>query len=186
MTRRRKTAKSPQEIAAELEAAKARKRAVAELRRQPDLVVKATENHHIISIRRLDVFSLLFDRKSLTIEQYQAVRRLEHVQALSLGQERPEQTFDRVDTTSKGQNITGAMIQAGADVNVILATCGPVSGRLLEALTEAQSAVLTRWRDVVERVTGETRPECQTAAVRSACANLAEAWVQFDYRKRAA
>lgn len=184
MSRRKAKAKSPQQIAAELEATRRRKRELADLHRQPDLMIKATPNHEIISIQRLDVFSLFLQRKTITIEQFNAVRRLEQRQAVAMGQEKGERPTEYVQTGMSTDQISGAMIDASAEVEDILKACGSVNARLLIALTAYQAAIFTRWRDTVEKVTGETRPECQSAAIRSACANLAEAWTAFDYRKR--
>jgi hypothetical protein len=186
MSRRRKTAKTPKEIAAELEATRARKRVLSDLQRQPDLMIKATPNHEIISIQRLDVFSLFLQRRTITIEQFNAVRRLEERQAVAMGHEKRERPTEFVQAGTSTDQITGAMIDASAEVEDILKACGAVNARLLIALTAYQAAIFTRWRDTVEKVTGETRPECQAAAIRSACANLAEAWMAFDYRRRAA
>jgi hypothetical protein len=182
---RKKKAKTPQEIVADLEAYRARKRTLEDYQRQPDLQITTAPGHYIVAIQRLDVFELLLQRKAITTEQHGAVRRLEHDIALSLGEERPEASLDRVDTTSLGQNINGTMIDAGGRVKVILANCGPVSAQLLDALLKPQEAIFTRWRVTVERVTRETRAEAQTAAIRAACSNLAEAYRQHDYRSAA-
>lgn len=184
MSRRRKPRQTADQIAAELEATRRRKRELAELQRQPDLMIKATPNHEIISIQRLDVFSLFLQRKTITIEQFNAVRRLEHEQAVAIGAEGQGHGMEYIDRGSSPGGPTQAMLDAAALVREILANCGAVNARLLTALTEHQAAIFTRWRETVEKVTGETRPECQSAAIRSACANLAEAWVAFDYRKR--
>lgn len=181
---RRKPKKTAQQIAADLEARKARKIEVTRLRAQPDLHVNATSNYEIVSIQRLDVFELLLQRKAITREQREAVRRLEHEQAVALGEERQGGGMEYIDRSSTPGGPTQAMLDAAALVREVLTGCGAVNARLLTALTAHQAAIFTRWRETVEKVTGETRPECQTAAIRSACANLAEAWVAFDYRKR--
>lgn len=144
----------------------------------------AGERGNVDRASRLDVFALLYDRKGLTIEQYRAVRRLEERQAVAMGAERPAKLGEFVQTGHATDLVTAAMIDASNEVKDILKSCGGINARLLQDLTAHQAAVLTRWRVTVQRVTGETRPDCQSAAIRSACANLAEAWIQFDYRKR--
>lgn len=178
--------RTPEEQAAAV-AAKAIRKAEVEALRARGLTVTCDAGYNIIVTQRLDVFALLHSRKSLTQTQLDAVRRLEQKQAIANGHERPEQSFDRVDKSSEGapgQNITQAMIDAQADLRTIYLTTGGKSSELLIALTQPQEAILTRWRDTVQRVTGEHDERAQGAMIRSACENLAAAWQSFDYRAR--
>lgn len=149
--------------------------------------VSHDEQYRIISARRLDVFSLLLSRKALTDVQFYAARRLETTHALSRGHEKPEQTMDRVQTSSAGapgQNITQAMIDASAELATIYATMGEQNAAIMQALISEQSAILTRWRDTVKRITGEPNDKAQAALIRSACENLALAWRKLDYQAK--
>lgn len=178
--------RTPEEQAAAV-AAKAIRKAEVEALRARGLTVTCDAAYNIIVTQRLDVFALLHSRKSLTQTQLDAVRRLEQKQAIANGHERPEQSFDRVDKSSEGapgQNITQAMIDAQADLRTIYLTTGGKSSELLIALTQPQEAILTRWRDTVQRVTGEHDERVQAAMIRAACENLALAWQSFDYRAR--
>lgn len=185
MTRR--TAKrTPAEQAIE-RAARAERKAEVDALRARGLTVTCDAGYNIIVTQRLDVFALLHSRKSLTETQLYAVRRLEQYQAIANGHERPEQSMDRVDKSSEGapgQNITQAMIDARADLRTIYLTTGGKSSELLIALTEPQEAILTRWRETVQHVTGEHDERVQAAMIRAACENLALAWQSFDYRAR--
>lgn len=185
MTRR--TAKrTPAEQAIE-RAARAERKAEVDALRARGLTVTCDAAYNIIVTQRLDVFALLHSRKSLTQAQLDAVRRLEEKQAIANGHERPEQSFDRVDKSSDGapgQNITQSMIDAQADLRTIYLTTGGKSSELLIALTQPQEGILTRWRETVQRITGEHDERAQGAMIRAACENLASAWQGFDYRAR--
>ena len=145
---------------------------------------------NIIAVRRLDVFSLLHERKSLSDAQFYAIRRYEEAVAVAGGHERPEQSFDRVDRSSEGapgQNVTKAMIDASERVRFILRRVGPTNARLLEALTDGKrenATLITRWRPTVEAETKETRPEVQSAMVRTACENVDLVWRKWDAGER--
>lgn len=185
MTRR--TAKrTPAEQAIE-RAARAERKAEVDTLRARGLTVTCDAAYNIIVTQRLDVFALLHSRKSLTDTQLYAVRRLEEKQAIANGHERPEQSMDRVDKSSEGapgQNITQAIIDAHRDLGTIYLTTGGKSSELLIALTEPPEAILTRWRETVQHVTGEHDERVQAAMIRAACENLAAAWQAFDYRAR--
>lgn len=183
MTRRRK-AIDPQVHAQQLAA---RKRVVEELRER-GIEVRHDEQYRIIGASRVDVFSLLHERKALTDPQLIGVRRLEVLIGHAYGHERPEQG-ERVDTSSQGapgQNVTQTMIDAHAELREVMGEVGITNRRLLNALLAPTDcpAVLTRWRKTVADITREERSEVQSAMIRTACENLALAWQQFDYRAR--
>ena len=185
MSRRKRTL-SPDQQADEARARSARKAEVERLRSQ-GLVVKCDPQWNIIVTRRLDVFALLHERKALTDPQLVAIRRLETTIGVMMGHERPEQSLDRVDSSTSGapgQNVSQAMIDASAIVREVMATIGPVHAKLIDALLSGHGAALTRWRATVAAVTDETRSEVQSAMIRQACKNLTAAWQAFDYRAR--
>ena len=164
-----------------------RKRIVEELQAR-GIEVRHDEQYRIIGAFRVDVFSLLHERKALTDPQLIAVRRLEVLIGTASGHERPEQG-ERVDSSSEGapgQNVTQTMIDAHADLRAIMREVGITNGKLLNALLAPVDgpAALTRWRDTVFSVTAETNDKAQAAMVRTACENLALAWQAFDYRAR--
>ena len=183
MTKRRKSV-DPQVHAQQVAA---RKVVIDELRAR-GIEVRHDEQYRIIGAFRVDVFSLLHERKALTDPQLIAVRRLEVLIGVAYGHEKPEQG-ERVDTSSQGapgQNVSQTMIDAHADLRSVMREIGITNARLLNALlapTEGPAA-LTRWRKTVSDVTREGRPEVQSAMIRTACENLALAWQSFDYRAR--
>lgn len=183
MTRRRKPS-DPALLAAQR---LARKRVVEELEAR-GVEVRHDEQFRIIGASRIDVFSLLHERKALNDPHLIAVRRLEVLIGHAYGHERPEQG-ERVDTSSQGapgQNVTQAMIDAHGDLKLIMREVGFTNARLLTALLAPvdSPSILTRWRKTVEDSTKEKRPEVQAAMIRTACENLALAWQSFDYRAR--
>lgn len=162
-----------------------RKRIVEELQAR-GIEVRHDEQYRIIGAYRPDVFSLLYEKGRLSDTQLFAVRRLEGLQALALGHERPEQG-ERVDSSSQGapgQNVSQAMIDAMGELRIIYATTGGQSAELIKALLAEQSSILSRWRKTVTRITRETNDDVMGAIVRSACENLAEAFKAFDYRAK--
>ena len=183
MTRRRKAADPA--VAAAQKAA--RKRVVDELEAR-GIEVNYDEQYRIVGARRVDVFSLLHERKALTDLQLYAARRLEVLAGTAFGHERPDHG-ERVDTSSTGapgQNITQAMIDAQGVLRTIMGSVGFTNAKLLNALLaqENSPSIMTRWRKTVSDCTGEDRSEVQAAMIRSACENLAEAFKAFDYRAR--
>lgn len=134
--------------------------------------------------RRMDVFALLHERKSLDQPSYEAVRRLERdMDAADGGASGPN--MDRVDCDTGAGSIDRS-IAARARVQRVLVMVRPGSRAILEALLGPQFAgILTRWRDTVEILTGQTREEVQTDRVKQAAENLAEAYQSIDYQTRA-
>lgn len=172
---------------AELERQKEARRQEVERLRSQGLDVKCDAAWNIIVTRRVDVFSLFHERKAITDPHFYAARRLEALIALAYGHEKPDASFDRVDSSTAGapgQNITQAMIDAGRELEAIYIATGNQSARLLHALMTDQGGIMTRWRDTVYRITSETNPTAQAAAIRIACANLAMAFQAQDYGGR--
>lgn len=75
-----------------------------------------------------------------------------------------------------GQNISDAMIQASVRLEVVMENMAPQHGRMLMELLKPDADLITRWRSVVERCTGETHSHAQAATVRAACTSLV--WVK--------
>ncbi|MNT72101.1 hypothetical protein D3C72_2106690 [compost metagenome] len=65
------------------------------------------------------------------------------------------------------------MIQASFRLEVTLANIAPAHGRMLMELLKPDADLITRWRAVVERATGETHSHAQAAVIRAACTSLA-------------
>lgn len=92
-----------------------------------------------------------------------------------------------------GQNVTDAMIEAGKRLQIVSEAMAPAHARMLFELLKPDADLLTRWREVVSRCTGETHSHAQAAAVRSACTSLV--WIKdtigrlerdYDARRMAA
>jgi len=180
---------------AELERQKLARKAYVEDMTAKGLSVKCDAAWNIISIRRLDVFALLHERKGagdkirgINDQQFYAIRRFEGLIALANGWERPEQGFDRVDRTvegAPGQNITQSMIDASEELEFVIGKVGMVGAKVLMALVGPDAkgaALLTRWRETMERVTGEPDSRVQAALIRWVCESLVSAWKALDYR----
>lgn len=183
MTKRKAKPTSP-ELARQMLEKMERKAEIARLQAQGVHVV-SDEAKRITRAQRLDCFDLLLSRNALSQTSYDAVRRLEELAATASGALKNEQGYDRVDTTTLGQNITDAMIQASTDLMVVLQQTGVRSGELLIALLAPNAALLTRWRETVVRVTGEKNTDVHAPLIRAACENLAEAWRMRDYGRAA-
>jgi hypothetical protein len=142
--------------------------------------------------RRLDVFSLMRERKAITGDHELAVRRLQD----DIAQARPilgiSQIGDRVQSTLQPEeSASQAFRRAKARVEAMdkaakaLAAVGDSDGLLMTALVvPLASGALTRWRYTVERITGETNDHAQGARIRSACQRLMEHYRALDNAPR--
>lgn len=177
--RTRKPTKSDAELEAERIAFEDRKARVTEMRARGAHVV-CDAQWRIVTARRLDVFQLLFEQRpnpAITQAQLDAVRRLEQEMAMAEG---VGLTGDNAGVRSSsegapGQNVSQRMVDAARRLEGVYARLGPTNKVLLVALLSPQfkGALLTRWREVVEGVTGETNDRAQLGAVRMALTNLA-------------
>lgn len=132
----------------------------------------------IVRARRIDVFQLLLERRALPQESFDAVRDYETDLALSMGWETPERSGELVSRSCEGapgQNVTQEMIDASRRVADVRRKLSARDVRLLDDLLKDHGALLTRWRDTVHRITGETNDDAHTAVVRAMASNLAEA-----------
>lgn len=97
----------------------------------------------------------------------------------SMGEGGGERPIDFVRASSvgaPGQNVTDAMILAGEMVETAEEALRPWEAKMLYRLMDADNALLTRWRPIVQATTGVTNPVAQGERVRMACASLL--WVR--------
>ena len=96
------------------------------------------------------------------------------------GERRPD--FIRASTEgAPGQNVSDAMIAASLRLQVVVESMAPAHGRMLMELLKPDADLITRWRGVVERCTGETHSHAQAATVRAACTSLV--WIKDNIRR---
>lgn len=172
MTKRRRQSKA--EIAARLDRlAKARASAVLERMRLQSTGAEAETigDGTVVRARRIDAFRHLLERRAIAEEDFNAVRAYERDLALAAGSETPERTefVDRSCEGAPGQNITQAMIDAGARTQWVKTH---LSQRDWNLLTGLLASPYQAWRAVVERETGEFREDVHAAMVRGMAANL--------------
>lgn len=130
------------------------------------------KNEKILSIWRRDCFTVLLKDRP---EERLAVNWLEELIRTAQGENGGERRPDYIRGSSEGapgQNVSQAMIDADHHLVAATEAMAPNHARMLFDLLKPDEALLTRWRDVVERCTGETNPHSQGAAVRAACAQL--------------
>lgn len=177
---------SPAAIAALAAMRRQRELAIAEAERleaDPDVRVVTDSGGALTSAQRQDVFAVLLARgaKSLTQAQEQAARRLERDVAAWKGVDRD--TAARGGGTASKSLICDRMLIAGERVEDATIRIGIRDRVLLMALIlpQFEGDTIRRWRDVVLKVTGETREETQAGCVRGACENLRLAYQEIDY-----
>lgn len=130
----------------------------------------------IVSARRSNVFNLLLTRKTITQNQYDAAYRLSVDWATWKGLDGKGEAFGEFVDGGSGcaELVTDRMIRAGRDVSGALAIVFGNDRRLIEAFmvatVEEDRAMV--WRAIVERVTGETIRDRQTAMVVTALESL--------------
>ena len=130
------------------------------------------KNEEILARFRPDCFTLLLKGRP---DEQGAVTWLEGLIRTAQGENGGERRPDFIRGSCEGapgQNVSQAMIDA--DLHLVAATeaMAPNHARMLLELLRPDEALLTRWREVVRRCTGETNPHGQAAAVRMACAQL--------------
>lgn len=134
----------------------------------------------LLSARRLDCFALLLKDPSQS-EARDAVNWLEELIRDASGENAQERRPDFIRASAEGapgQNITQRMIEASRVLEVVEANLRPWEARLLFELLKPDEALITRWREVVCRVTLEVNAQAQGAAVRLAAQNLQ--WVRLN------
>lgn len=127
----------------------------------------------VVRARRIDVFQLLRERDAIPQESFDAIRSYEADVSTAMGWNTPERRPDYIRGSQEGapgQNVSQPMIEASdrlAWVEFMLTTR---DRRLLSALLHENDGSLTRWRETVERITGEKRDPA--AVVRYMAANV--------------
>lgn len=187
MTRKRHKPSSPEDIAA-----RKRERAEAQaekvrLEAQGVTVTIDGPTGKISRAHRSDVFHTLLERKALSLEAHDAFRAHETTVHTAAGWETPERRPDHIRASTEGapgQNITQRMIDAGRLEAFTLAALSPADAKLLDGLMQPGAALAGRWHYTVERITGETRPECKAARIRALGDNLPHAQKRAADRMR--
>ncbi len=132
----------------------------------------------LLSARRLDCFALLLKDPSQS-EARDAVNWLEELIRDASGENAQERRPDFIRASADGapgQNVTQRMIEASRVLEVVEASLRPWEARLLFELLKPDEALITRWREVVQRVTAATTPQRQGERVLVACESLV--WVR--------
>lgn len=132
----------------------------------------------LLSARRLDCFAVLL-KDDAHAEARCAVNWLEELIRDASGENAQERRPDFIRAScdgAPGQNITQRMIEASRTLEVVEASLRPWEARLLFELLRPDEALLTRWREVVKRVTTATTPQRQGERVVVACESLM--WVR--------
>lgn len=132
----------------------------------------------LVSASRLNCFASLLNPSSVAA---QAVNWFEGIVRASQG-EADRQTIDmgfRAANDGLPGGPTDSMVAASRKLEVIAAFMPRSNFRLLLALVEPDAALLTRWRDHVQAITGETDKQAQGARVRAAAE--AVAWVHESF-----
>ncbi|WP_433935155.1 hypothetical protein [Brevundimonas diminuta] len=112
-------------------------------------------------------------------DELRAVSWLEDLVREASGENAKERRPDFIRGSAEGapgQNFTQRMIDASRELKIVEVGLRPWEARLLFDLLKPDEALLTRWRAVVHRVTGEVNPQAQGARVRAACESLS--WVK--------
>ena len=147
------------------------------LRAQPSTAVNVDKRTgRLTGAWRLNCFNTLLPAKC---QERDAVDWLEELVRTANGENAQERRPDHVRASNDGppgQNISDAMIQASIRLEVVMENMAPQHGRMLMELLKPDADLITRWRGVVERCTGETHSHAQAATVRAACTSLV--WVK--------
>jgi hypothetical protein len=127
----------------------------------------------IVGIWRPDCFNLLLKNSPAEAAAVQWLEELIRTASGENGQERRPDFIRSSSIGAPGQNVSQSMIDADDMLSAVTEHMAPRDARMLFELLKPDEALLTRWRDVVQRCTGETNPQAQGGAVRAACAHLA-------------
>lgn len=187
MARRRKPS-APRDVSLSPEERASNRMETARLKAQGAEVMNDTAGR-IIRARRIDVFQLLLERNALPQESFDAVRDYEADVATAMGFNTPERRPDHIRGTvegAPGQNVTQAMIEASKRVQWVRDGMTTRDMRLLAALLHENDANVGRWRGTVQSITGETRDEAHSTAIRCMAANLKDVRDRFQPERRMA
>lgn len=146
---------------------------VNRLRAQPSTAVNVDKTTgRLTGAWRLNCFNTLLPQKG---QERAAIDWLEELVRTANGENSQERRPDFVRASTEGapgQNVTDGMIAASFRLSVVLENMAPAHGRMLMELLKPDADLMTRWRAVVERCTGETHPQAQAGAVRAACTSV--------------
>lgn len=148
-----------------------------------DVTIEDASRHNEKRGRRLDVFSLFYERKAIEEAHYLAVRRLEADIHLAAGVAGTSEAREFVQGGGCQERITQRMLDAHGRVVDLTGMMGrDVSELLLVLLSPLQQgAILTRWRGHVLRLTGVSSDEGQADRIRWIAATAAAAYASLDY-----
>lgn len=130
--------------------------------------------------RRLDAFSALKD--GMPPGAYDSARRFELAIAVRRGEADRGQSVERIDR-SAGLT-TDAMLDAAKEVEAIVALIPPRDWWLVMELIRPSKAY-SGWRAIVAFIFGETHPHAQAAVVRAVCVNIRDAYLAWERRAAA-
>jgi hypothetical protein len=144
--------------------------------------------------RRLDVFALMLERKSITGDHERAVRRFQNDVAefrplLGSGSmsERVQRVREAEEIHALAYKGAKKRVEAMDRVAAVLAAMGRTEGVLLTALVfPLAAAAPMRWRATVERITGEKHDVGQAARIRAMCQRLGDYYIDLDNAPRRA
>ncbi len=150
-----------------------------------DIKAEKASRRHVERAQRLDVFALFLSRNAIPQADYDAVRRLEvdmHIGAGVANTQEPGQP------SSGGcrELVSQRMIDATRRVNAVLDEMPNGHGKVVAEMLSpnTQGGVLTRWRGVVQRITGKRDKDGQADVIRWAAASVAAAYQALDYGER--
>ena len=126
----------------------------------------------ITGIWRPDCFTMLL--KDMNTER-DAIDWLETLIRTASGENGQERRPDyiRAPGFSAGASPSDEMMAAQDRLVVLQESMAPADIRMLFELLKPDEALITRWRPVVQRCTGEVNPQAQGARVRAAATSLA-------------
>jgi hypothetical protein len=140
------------------------------------------------SARRLDAIEAIRPllRKRECGGCYDALRRLEYDMIQRRGEGDRGRVLERVDGDG-GKDIADKILQAGQRIDGLKVRLSRRDWTLVKELVSATQA-WGSWRALVFHVTGEENDHAQAGALRSACANLRDAYEDIEQaeQKRAA
>ncbi len=155
---------------------------IGAVRAQPSTAVNVdARTGRLTGAWRLNCFNTLLPAKGV---ERDAIDWLDELVRTANGENSPERRPDFIRASTEGapgQNVSDAMIAASLRLQVVVENIAPAHARMLLDLLKPDADLLTRWRAVVERCTGETNPQAQAGAVRAACTSLA--WIKDNIRR---
>lgn len=155
---------------------------IGAVRAQPSTAVNVdARTGRLTGAWRLNCFNTLLPAKGA---ERDAIDWLDELVRTANGENGSERRPDFVRGSTEGapgQNVSDAMITASLRLQVVVESMAPAHARMLLDLLKPDADLLTRWRTVVERCTGETNPQAQAATVRAACTSLV--WIRDNIHR---